>query len=244
MKDSGRSQASCKDCSGACRALSVLLGRTRGLGRCCLCSQRRGCQGGGAAGGCTKPRGRGTVRAHLWHGHTQPPTAVTATCSCLLRGPLPPSWALLGWGGVRSPDPTPWQPCSPPRLRLPRPPAPAYCVATSPVCPEGSVAAGQLCLLFFLPFVCQCCRFPLLCLIFGWKHGFPPSCHRGASSRSPHSPVCKPARGPSRLDFAQFHLFLMNKDSALYGVDEQGMLRMNWNITAKYSMSNPIFPSK
>lgn len=36
----------------------------------------------------------------------------------------------------------------------------------------------------------------------------------------------------------------MNKEWALYGRDERGALRMNWNITEKYSMSNPIFLTK
>lgn len=84
---------------------------------------------------------------------------------------------------------------------------------------------------------------PLSLLIFGWKHSFPPSCCKGPSSSLP-AVLCRLTHSPSCLDFAQFHLFQMNKDSTLYALDEQGTLRMNWNITAKYSMSNPIFPSK
>lgn len=135
--------------------------------------------------------GRGPVRARPWHEHTQPPAAATATRSCLLRGPLSPSWAPLGWGGEKPrPLAAPW----PHQARA----APAPC--PSPPCchPARSVAAGQLCLLFCFP-LSVCCGFPLLRLIFGWKHGFPLSCRRGASPHCPAVPragrlVALPAR--------------------------------------------------
>lgn len=117
MRDSSRSQASCRDHSGACRARSVMLGRTQRRGRCCRrccwCSQRRGCQGRGAPGGCTKERselafGTGT---HSPQQRSQPLALVSCEVLCPLPGhrwagggekpradPLaaPPGWGCPG----------------------------------------------------------------------------------------------------------------------------------------------------
>lgn len=94
---------------------------------------------------------KGRVGARLWHGHTQPPAAVAAARSRHLRGPLSPSWAPLGWGGVRSPEPTPWQPHRAGAAPAPCPSPPRCQEPSLPGTLGGSGAA--------LPFV-----FPSLCL--------------------------------------------------------------------------------
>lgn len=201
-----------------------------------MCSHQRGCQGGGAAGCCTQPGGEDRSELALGTGTRSPqqqPQPLALVC-CEVPCPLPGHrWA----GGGEKPRPlaAPW----PHQARAAPGPLPQPTVL-----PPGTFSGSRAALPFVLP--------PFVCLLwvssapshFWVETRLPSELPQGSIPPLPRGPTRRPARGPSRPDFAQFHLFPMNKDSTLYGLDEQGTLRMNWNITAKYSMSNPIFPSK
>lgn len=141
---------SCKDRSGACRALSMLLGRTRGLGRCCLCSQRRGCQGGGAAGGCTKPGGEEQSELAFGtdtHSPQQQSQPLALVC-CEVPRPLPGHrWA----GGGEKPQPDPLAAPQPHQTRAALAPCPSPPHCHEPSLP-GVFGGSGAALPFVFPF--------------------------------------------------------------------------------------------